>query len=59
MSVMLSHGADGLITNQPTVARRVLQFRDTLGPIGRLLVWVAGETGLLRGADESSEEGDA
>jgi len=59
MSVMLSRGVDGLITDEPGLARRVMEYRDTLGPFGRLLIWVAGETGLLRGSDESSDEKDA
>jgi glycerophosphoryl diester phosphodiesterase len=59
MSVMLSRGVDGLITDEPGLARRVMEYRDTLGPFGRMLIWVAGETGLLRGSDESSNEEDA
>jgi len=59
MSVMLSRGVDGLITDQPALARRVMEYRDTLGPFGRVLVWLAGETGLLRTSDKASEQGDA
>jgi len=59
MSIMLSRGVDGLITDEPYLARRVMEYRDTLGPFGRVLVWLAGETGLLRQGDEPSEEEDA
>jgi glycerophosphoryl diester phosphodiesterase len=59
MSVMLSRGADGLITDEPDLARRVMEYRDTFGPFGRLLIWLAGETGLLRGRDEPSKQEDA
>jgi hypothetical protein len=37
----------------------VLEFREQLGSVGRLLVWIAGETGLLHGADEVSPAEDA
>jgi len=59
LSVMMSRGVDGVITDRPEVARQVLEFREQLGPVGRLLVWIAGETGLLRGADEISPAEDA
>ena len=59
MSVMMSRGADGLITDVPDVARQVIELRDRLGPIGRLLLWVAGEGGLLHGAGFSSGSTDA
>ena len=59
LSVMMSRGVDGVITDRPDVARQVLELREQLSPLGRLLIWIAGETGLLRGADESSPEEDA
>lgn len=59
MSVMFSRGVDGLITDHPDLARQVLEYRDALGPFGRLMVWVAGETGLLRHNDEPSAKEDA
>jgi glycerophosphoryl diester phosphodiesterase len=59
MSVMLSRGVDGLITDEPDLVRRVMEYRDTLGPFGRVLVWLAGETGLLRHTDEPSDQEDA
>lgn len=59
MSVLLSRGADGLITDEPARAQRVLELREQLSPIGQFLVWVAGETGLLQSEGESSVESDA
>lgn len=55
MSIMMSRGADGLITDAPETARKVLEFREELGPFGRFLVWFAGESGLLRLAENAPE----
>ena len=59
MSVMISRGADGLITDEPALARQVLELREDLSPLARLVIWMAGETGLLQGLEEASPEGDA
>jgi glycerophosphoryl diester phosphodiesterase len=59
MSVMISRGADGLITDYPDVARHVLELREDLSVIGNVLVWIAGETGLLHGVEETSSAEDA
>ena len=59
MSVMMSRGVDGIITDEPALARQVMELRKDLSPFGRLIVWIAGETGLLRGADMVSTEDDA
>ena len=59
LSVMMSRGVDGVITDRPDVARQVLELRAQLSPAGRLIIWIAGETGLLRGAKESSAAEDA
>jgi glycerophosphoryl diester phosphodiesterase len=59
LSVMMSRGVDGVITDRPDVARQVLEFREQLSPAGRFIIWIAGEAGLLRGADEASAEEDA
>ena len=59
MSVMMSRGVDGIITDNPALARQVLELRKQLSPFGRLVVWVAGETGLLRGVDKYSTADDA
>lgn len=59
LSVMMSRGVDGVITDRPEVARQVLEYREQLSPVGRLLIWIAGETGLLHRPDEASPAGDA
>jgi glycerophosphoryl diester phosphodiesterase len=59
MSVMISRGADGLITDEPALARQVIEAREALSPIGRLVIWIAGETGFLRVPDEGSTAEDA
>ncbi|GAA5213577.1 glycerophosphodiester phosphodiesterase family protein [Corallincola platygyrae] len=48
MSVMLSRGVDGLITDEPGLAHEVMQMRKELSLVGRLVVWIAGELGLLQ-----------
>ena len=59
MSVMMSRGVDGIITDEPALARQVMELRKQLSPFGRLVVWIAGETGLLHGVDNYSTEEDA
>ncbi len=59
MSVLMSRGVDGIITDEPGLARRVLELREKLSFFGRLVVWVAGETGLLRVNEQASTKGDA
>jgi glycerophosphoryl diester phosphodiesterase len=54
MSVMMSRGVDGIITNQVALARQVQELRAKLTPLGRFVVWMAGETGMLRGIEKSS-----
>ncbi len=59
MSVMISRGADGIITDEPARARRVMGLREELGPFAQLLVWIGGETGLLQVTDTVSGVDDA
>jgi glycerophosphoryl diester phosphodiesterase len=59
MMVMMSRGVDGIITNQVAMARQVQDLRAKLTPLGRLVVWMAGEAGLLRGMEKSSARDDA
>jgi len=59
MSVMMSRGADGIITDEPSLAREVIDFREKISPVGQLLVWIAGETGLLRSSVGTSMAEDA
>jgi glycerophosphoryl diester phosphodiesterase len=41
MSRMISMGVDGLITNQPALARHVMERRNALSSAERLLLWLA------------------
>ena len=59
MSVMMSWGADSIITDEPALARQVLEIRETISPVGQLLIWIAGETGLLRSSVSTSTAEDA
>jgi glycerophosphoryl diester phosphodiesterase len=54
MWVMMSRGVDGIITDRVALASRVKELRAEATPIGRLVVWMAGELGLLSGMDQSS-----
>ncbi len=46
MSAMLSLGVDGLITDEPALARQVLAERTTLTGIERMILGMAGRIGL-------------
>ena len=59
MWVMMSRGADGIITDRVALANRVKELRAEVTPVGRLIIWIAGEVGLLRGVDETSSEENA
>ena len=59
MSMLISRGVDGVITDRPALARQVIEHRQQLGRVGRLLVWLAGESGLLPSVDETSLLDDA
>jgi len=59
MSMMLSRGVDGIITDEPAEAREVLELRAKLSPIGHLIVWAAAESGLLRVPKQVSGAADA
>ena len=59
MSVMMSRGVDGIITDQVALVRQVQELRAKLTPFGRFVVWMAGEAGLLRGMEKSSSRDEA
>jgi glycerophosphoryl diester phosphodiesterase len=59
MWVMMSRGVDGIITDRVALANSVKQLRADVTPIGRFIIWIAGEVGLLRGMDASSSEEEA
>ena len=46
MSRMISMGVDGLISNQPALARQVIDQRNALSAPERLLLWVADSFGI-------------
>ena len=46
MSTMIGRGIDGLITDEPNLARTVLQHRASMSPLGRLLLKLAGIVGV-------------
>jgi glycerophosphoryl diester phosphodiesterase len=59
MWVMMSRGADGIITDRVLLANRIKEIREEVTPIGRFIIWMAGEFGLLRNLQEPSTEEDA
>jgi len=59
MSIMMSRGIDGIITDQVALARQVKDFRENLTIFGRVALWIAGEAGLLHGSEQFSEQHDA
>ena len=59
MWVMMSRGADGIITDRVALANRVKELRAEVTPVGRFIIWIAGEVGLLRGMDGTSSEENA
>jgi glycerophosphoryl diester phosphodiesterase len=59
MWIMMSRGADGIITDRVVLANRVKEIREEVTPVGRFIIWMAGEFGLLRNLQEPSTEEDA
>jgi len=59
MWVMMSRGADGIITDRVALANRVKALRAEVTPVGRFIIWIAAETGLLRGMEANSTTEDA
>jgi glycerophosphoryl diester phosphodiesterase len=58
MSRMISMGVDGLITNEPALARQVMAARNRLSAPERLLLW-ASDRFRLESYDLVAEDGDA
>lgn len=56
MSKMVSLGVDGLITDEPALARKVLEFRAQLSPAERLILWLSEELGWELNAKEYRDE---
>jgi glycerophosphoryl diester phosphodiesterase len=59
MWVMMSRGVDGIITDRVALANHIKELRADVTPVGRFIIWIAGEVGLLRGLDETSSEENA
>jgi len=59
MWVMMSRGVDGIITDRAELANRIKDLRAEVTPVGRFIIWIAGEVGLLRGMEATSSVEDA
>jgi glycerophosphoryl diester phosphodiesterase len=59
MWVMMSRGVDGIITDRVELANHIKDLRAEVTPVGRFIIWIAGEVGLLRGMESTSSEEDA
>jgi glycerophosphoryl diester phosphodiesterase len=59
MSAMMSRGVDGIITDDPGLARRVLEFRSELSPAERLLIGIGTEIGAFALPAQVADESDA
>lgn len=59
MSAMLSRGVDGIITDDPGLARRVLEIRSELNPAERLLVGIGTEVGVFSLPVPQADRSDA
>jgi glycerophosphoryl diester phosphodiesterase len=59
MTMMMSRGVDGIITDQVARTHDVRAWRASLTSIGRVVVWLAAEAGMLGDVDFSSDRDDA
>ena len=61
MSAMMSRNVDGIITDDPGLAREVLEIRSQMDPVQRLLVGIGSEIGVFSMTDEdqTTDEADA
>lgn len=59
MSRMISMGVDGLITNEPALARQVMEARNALTTAERLLLWLGDRFRIGNGVTLVAEERDA
>jgi glycerophosphoryl diester phosphodiesterase len=59
MSALVSRGVDNIITDEPEMARLVLEQRAGLNPVERLLVRVGAALGVLRTEAGPSTDADA
>ena len=59
MSAMISRDVDGIITDDPGLARKVLEIRAQMDPVERLLVGIGSELGVFSMPEPEADEGDA
>jgi glycerophosphoryl diester phosphodiesterase len=59
MWVMMGRGTDAIITDRVALANRIKEIRSDVTPVGRLIIGIAGELGILRGVKETSTVDDA
>ncbi|MEE9562175.1 MAG: glycerophosphodiester phosphodiesterase, partial [Thermoanaerobaculia bacterium] len=59
MSAMMSLGVDNLITDEPALARTVLEERAEMSQVERLLLLIAGRFGIVPPREGPSTEADA
>jgi glycerophosphoryl diester phosphodiesterase len=61
MSAMISRDVDGIITDDPGLARQVLEIRSHMDPVQRLLVGIGSEIGVfsMPDAEKLADEADA
>jgi len=61
MSAMMSRNVDGIITDDPGLAREVLEIRSRMDPVQRLLVGIGSEIGVfsMTEEDQQTDEADA
>jgi glycerophosphoryl diester phosphodiesterase len=61
MSAMMSRNVDGIITDDPALARQVLEIRSRMDPVQRLLVGIGTEVGVfsMPEEDQQTDEADA
>jgi len=58
MSAIMSRGVDGIITDEPALARRVLDLRAELDPVQRILVSIGSEVGFITLPKHDLDESD-
>jgi glycerophosphoryl diester phosphodiesterase len=56
MSAMISMGVDGLITDEPALARLVLDLRAELGPSARMVLYLAHRMGITVSNEEYRDD---
>jgi glycerophosphoryl diester phosphodiesterase len=59
MSAMMSRNVDGIITDDPGLAREVLEIRSQMDAVQRLLVGIGTEVGVFSMPEGEADEADA